>query len=244
MNLIDLIFPQTAKCLFCGNEDGGFGLCDDCLKTLPFVKGNTCQKCGIEISSGHICIECKNSNHIFEKCYSIFLYSGRVRSEIVSLKQNKRKVVAKVFGHIVSEYISKLNIDFDIVVPIPIHENRLKERGFNQSGLLLNEYSQKSGKVQTDILFRIKDTPHQTGLDKAHRESNLSGAFKVSKAKVKNKTILLFDDIFTTGATLDECARVLQKAGAKKVFALCLARTPISTNKILDKSFDINFDII
>jgi len=110
---------------------------------------------------------------------------------------------------------------FDLVIPIPIHEKRLKLRKFNQSEILAS----KIKIADKAIMKRIKDTPHQTGLSRKNRENNLSQAFEIlDKRKVKGKVVLLVDDIFTTGATLDECSRCLYHAGAKAVYGLCLAR--------------------
>ena len=140
------------------------------------------------------------------------------------------------------KYFENIKVPFDVIIPMPIHENRLKERGFNQSELLLKDIEKNYGRVYKNLLVRTKDTPHQTGLGKANRESNLDHAFKVTdKQKVKGKIILLVDDIYTTGSTLNECAKTLKRAGASKVFALCLARTPINKEKILNKTTAIDF---
>lgn len=242
MNLLEILFPQNLKCIFCGKEDGGFGICDRCMEKLPFIKGPTCKKCGVSISSGDVCIECKDSKHKFERVYSIFDYSGRVRNSILKIKQNGLKYLANPFSYIMFKYFENIKVPFEVIIPMPIHENRLKERGFNQSELLLKDIEKNYGRVYKNLLVRTKDTPHQTGLGKANRESNLDHAFKVTdKQKVKGKIILLVDDIYTTGSTLNECAKTFKRAGASKVFALCLARTPINKEKILNKTTTIDF---
>ena len=114
-----------------------------------------------------------------------------------------------------------------------MHENRRKERGFNQVDVLAKDIASATGKVNAELLVRTRHTPHQTGLDKANRQDNIKGAFKVmNKSKIKGKTILLVDDIYTTGATINECARTLKSAGAKSVYSLCLCRTPINYDNI------------
>ena len=114
----------------------------------------------------------------------------------------------------------------DVIIPVPLHATRLYERGFNQAEVLCEEISKKyERQYRNDLLFRIKDTPHQTGLNRDNRLLNLSNAFKITDIKkIKNKRILIIDDIFTTGSTLDEVAFTLLKAGAKSVSGLCLAR--------------------
>lgn len=235
MRLIDFFFPQNIKCVICGKEDGGFALCEECYSKLPFINGKVCEKCGIGITSGKVCLECKANNHTFERVFSIFEYRGKLRYLILALKQNGEKYIAKPLSKLVLEYFKKLDIPFDLIIPMPIHPNRLKSRGFNQCDLLLDEVKSYYGRVYDDVLIRKKDTPHQTGLSRDNRKVNLMDAFKVTdKSKVKGKIVLLFDDIYTTGTSLNECAKVLLKSGASKVYCLCLARTPINNEKYLN----------
>ena len=129
--------------------------------------------------------------------------------------------------------LEEIKEEYDLIIPVPISKERLKEREFNQTEVLCNEII-KSGKVRNDILSRIKDTPHQTGLSRENRESNLKDSFVVNdKKQIKGKKILIIDDIYTTGSTINECANVLIKNGAKSIIALCLARTPIKLEKIV-----------
>ena len=235
MKILDLIFPQNVKCIFCSKEVDEYGICKECYEKLPFITGKTCIKCGGKSGDSSVCIECKNSRHEFEQVFSILEYSGDTKQKILAFKQNKRKNIGVAFSEIVGEYFEKLDISFDVILPVPIHENRLKERGYNQSEILLQRIDNTYGRVYKNIFVRTKDTPHQTGLSKDHRENNLKNAFKVlDKSKIKNKTVLLFDDVYTTGSTFDECAKTLKKCGAFKVYGLCLCRSPIKISKILN----------
>ena len=119
-----------------------------------------------------------------------------------------------------------------MIIPVPISERRLKERGYNQSEILCNELPKDL--VKTEVFARIEDTPHQTGLGRSNRLSNLKGAFKVlDKKSIKGNVVLILDDIYTTGSTLNECARTLKSAGAKKVIGLTLARAKPKMEKVL-----------
>ena len=223
MKVIDLFFPQSTRCVFCGREDHKYNLCDECLTSLPFINTRTCIKCGGRVLPDEVaCKDCSIVKHIVDVNYSILDYDEYVKSKIVNFKQNKQRKIGVAFAYIMKEFFDNLHLDIDVIIPVPIHTNRLKERGFNQSEILASKLGDK---VDNHILERIKDTPHQTGLSRKNRRENLNRSFSVvDKSKVKGKNILLVDDIYTTGSTLDECARTLYKCGAKSVQSLCLAR--------------------
>ena len=225
MKIIDLFFPQFNKCIFCHKETSESNICKSCYSKLPFINGKTCDKCGGAMNDDGLCGDCKKIRHEFLKCYCIFDYDKEIQEKLIAFKQNKRKNIGEGFSYIVKEYFSKIKMKFDLVIPVPIHENRLKERKFNQSEILASKISI----ANSEIMKRVKDTPHQTGLSRKNRENNLTSAFEIlDKRKVKGKVILLVDDIYTTGATLDECARCLYNVGAKAVYGLCLARGKIT----------------
>ena len=243
MKFLDMLFPSNIKCIMCGREDNDYGICPECESQIPFITGKVCSKCGINISSGEVCIDCKGNDIKFERVFSIAEYKGRIRNAILKLKIQGYKDIANPLSKIIYDYFSKLDIPFDAIFPMPIHENRLKERGFNQCELMLKDIKENYGRVYADVLIRCKDTPHQTGLSRENRKVNLAGAFKVTnKSKVKGKTILIFDDIYTTGSSMNECAKVLMTAGAYKVYGLCLTRTPINLDKYLDSADYNNVD--
>lgn len=113
---------------------------------------------------------------------------------------------------------------YDLLVPVPLHPNRLRERGYNQSALLARALAERSGIAWQDVLVRVRDTPHQTGLGRAERLKNLDGAFALRKGSdVTGKRILLVDDVFTTGTTLRQCAAVLHQYGAVEIHGVTLA---------------------
>ena len=232
MKILDYLFPQNIRCLFCKKEDYLYGLCRDCYNKLPFITDKTCKICGGRLlKNEEVCKQCKDFSHKFIHNYSILDYNEMVAGKIIEFKQNKKKRIGEVFSHIVLEYYEKLEIKVDIIIPVPIHENRMKSRKFNQSEILASKIANKYGNVDTKVLVRIKDTPHQTGLSRENRQANLLDAFKViDKKNVKDKSILLLDDIYTTGSTLDECARVLYLNGASEVYGLSFARGIVYNN--------------
>ncbi len=240
MRILDALFPQNIRCIFCGKEDNDYGICDSCYSKIPFVGDKVCKKCGGTIHNGQICGDCKAENYSFERVFAICEYSGILRNAILKLKSGE-KYIANPLACIVSEYFSTLHISYDIIIPMPIHKNRLRQRGFNQSEVLLQELAKADDRIRKDIIIRSKDTPHQTGLTREYRKSNLDQAFQVlHKSDIKDKTIVIFDDIYTTGSSMQECAKTLKENGASKVFGVCLARTPIGdiSNDYHSPNFD------
>lgn len=237
MGIIDIFMPQNFKCAICGVETAGINFCDNCRSHFHYISGKVCEKCGGRIiGGGDLCVDCKSANHEFVKTYCVLDYDGIVVGAIAKLKNNGIKSVAYGFSYIMLDRFKALDIPFDMIIPVPMHGNRLKERGFNQTEILCNEIERYYGRVRKDILLRVRDTPHQTGLNKENRESNLENAFKITnKSTVKGKIILLVDDIYTTGTTLSQCAKELNKAGAKEVYGLCLCRSVIKATSVLDE---------
>ncbi len=226
----DLLFP--ARCQGCKqqiNPCGTSQLCPDCTPLLISVAPPLCPCCGTPFVSGknHLCGECLQDHFAFARARSLFLYQQPVSSLLVQLKfggnlscLDTLSVLADQFG------AADLCRKPDLILPVPLHTQRLRSRGFNQSLLLarscLPGWQQK---IRTDLLLRHQPTVPQTSLSGRARRNNLKKAFSVSKSElVAGKTLLVVDDVFTTGSTLHECARVLYRAGAGRVEAFTLAR--------------------
>lgn len=228
--ILKLIYPDNYSCYICGNDvfDNPHLVCDDCLKTLPFLTGNLCNHCSEPIKSeGNYCKRCKGKKFIFDKALAPFSYKDEIKNLILGLKYKNKKFNAKCLASFMSDLILKNNITADVIITVPLCSKRLKKRGYNQSLLLAKEIS-KSVKVDVreDILMRVKETPTQTNLDYAERQDNLKDAFKIRNSKlIKNKVVLLIDDVYTTGATVRECSKVLKKAGVSKIYVITVAHT-------------------
>lgn len=238
-NLMDkCLFPNHIKCILCDEElafDSRPSICEKCLSNLPFSTGKVCQKCGEQLSSmSDYCLSCKtNMDRNFTKAFAPFIYKDDIVKLIHDLKYNNKRYLGKHLSYFLVDEYSKHNFSVDIVVPIPLNKNRLAERGFNQSELLSECFkTQLNLPVDTTNLIRVADTPTQTNLSKKERMTNLKNAFLVAdKSVFKNKKILLIDDVFTTGATMEEASGVLLKAGAKEIYCISLAhvKNPLST---------------
>ena len=229
--ILNILFPKGLKCVFCGddiNTNLPECLCDNCRKELPFIEGKICAKCGNRIyDEGDYCIDCKLLERSFEKVISVFWYSDKIVAKVHQFKYENAKYLAQPFANLMFKKWQEQNIDFDYIIPVPICDKRLKARGYNQSELLANEFSKLINKpILKDYLKRIKETQTQVELDKQERAENLKDAFQmVKRAGIRNKTILLIDDVCTTGATANECAKKILSAGAKKVYVMTFART-------------------
>ena len=237
MGIVDLFLPRQVKCVVCGDEVDKFGICEKCSRLLTLIPAPTCEICGGENSGkGKVCFECKGRHFNFEKNYSIFSYVNNVRDMVVNFKQNGNKAIGEMFAYFIAdkydEIISKHNVN--LIIPVPISDGRLKTRKFNQSEVLCSQISEQN-KINNSLLIRTKETPHQTGLSRQNREDNLKASFEVKDKKIlKGKNILIVDDIYTTGATLNACAKVLKDAGAKEIITLTLARAVVKKDKIID----------
>lgn len=228
--LKSLFFPNDLKCDECGREIPSGNkrvLCDECMEKLPLIF-HGCIKCGEKIEGEYdVCFSCKSSIREFDKNFSICEYSGLAKEMVWNLKYENHKFLAKTIASFLVEKIISENISFDILTCVPTSKVNRKKRGFNQAELIASEVA-KFLRCDADfnLLLRIKENASQVNLSALERAKNIENSFIVqNKSVVKGKTVLVIDDVLTTGATMNECAKMLKKAGAKKVFGLTFANT-------------------
>lgn len=230
--LTNLLFPRKIKCILCKEElkeETRFCMCSSCYKKLLFNDGKVCLKCGEKIESlANYCMNCKEHvERYFTFARAPLMYGGDLRKIVHELKYKNKTYLADYLGEfLIDEYI-KSNFVADVIVPIPLNIKRQKERGFNQAEIICYPLAKRLElKIDNTHLVRTVDTPTQTKLTKKEREENLKNAFTViDTTAFKGKNILLVDDIFTTGSTMEEASKPLLKAGAKSIFALSIAHT-------------------
>jgi len=172
-----------------------------------------------------LCRDCKLYGHDYNKALSAFEYSITVRELIHRYKYYGEYSLSRTFAFFMSELLEKSGWEIDYIIPVPLHKNRLKSRGFNQAALL-GDYISYRHKIPCldNILVRTVDTKSQTGFNREKRALNLMNAFMVVRPDaVKGRNILLIDDVYTTGATVDSCSRELHKSGAENVYVLTFA---------------------
>ena len=207
------------------------------------IAGGTCSICGERLLSPYAflteaearCGLCRRLEPPFVKAVAYGSYEGGLRELIHILKYGQVRPAANVLGRMLSEVITGLETAFGpdtvVVVPVPLHARRLRQRGFNHSELIVRAALKLRSAgdrlmLNCKILERSRDTQSQTGLTRHQRRENIRGAFFVAKPEeVKAREVLLVDDVFTTGTTVSECARVLLRAGASKVWVATVART-------------------
>lgn len=191
-----------------------------------------CSICGRPLSEvsrpeGNICGYCIEENPRYDSARLYGNYEGALAAVIKDFKFNeKRSALPALAGLMVETYKHFYNGScFDAVIPVPLHRSRLSDRGFNQAADLARAVADKESlRLRHDVLVRSRKTAFQYGLSIRERERNVRGAFRVSRpAVVRDTSLLLIDDLITTGATVNECARVLKKAGSRRVCVLCLA---------------------
>ena len=231
--LLDVILPPI--CHICHSfipNANALHICPTCRDLLPLVVSPLCSICGIPfIGAGgdHRCGACLTHPPHFDTARAHFLYEGPIRDLIHSFKYNQRTHLGYPLALLSLEGVSALSADHKphLIIPVPLHRSRLRQRGFNQAVLLGRVLSRRlSLPMMMDALVRTRPTEPQIELSAAERRVNVKGAFSVARPDhVAGKRILLLDDVMTTGSTMNECAKELKKAGAKMVIAVTIART-------------------
>lgn len=225
----DILFPEDITCDICGNELRGdlrYRLCADCASKMPFIRGNYCVCCGAPISGeGEYCLRCQRSRGSFDINRSPLEYDGPAKDLIYALKFGKKKYIARTLAAMMADTFIEHGMEADIVVCVPMTDKELKKRGFNQSELLAKDVANRLNMPFLPALVKLKETSQQKQLSGEERANNLQGAFECVFRQVKNRRILLIDDVFTTGATANECAKTLINAGARSTSVLTAAVT-------------------
>ncbi len=219
---LDLFFPR--RCVGCGSE--GWFICASCQRLLPRILHPLCPRCGKPQSEAQLCSSCRGWQAQINGIRSPFLFEGVVRQAIHHLKYQNLKALATPLAQLLKGYLDTAPLPGEVLVPVPLHPRRLRERGYNQSSLLARELGKLSGlRVVEGSLHRLRNTPSQAkAASVAVRRSNVGGAFACRDHHLQQTPVLLIDDVCTTGATLDACAIALKTAGATSVWSLTLAR--------------------
>jgi ComF family protein len=228
--LLDLVLPP--RCAGCGRT--GSLWCDACHSQVQVVRDPVCALCGRPSSpprdmrpASALCPQCRHSPLEIDGIRSAVIFEGPLRQAIHHLKYSGRSSLAEPLGSFLSERWSAGPLPADLIVPVPLHPARLRERGYNQSTLLAVQLARASRlPLAEDALKRIRATMPQVTLNAVEREANVRDAFEARADLVRERRVLLVDDVCTTGATLTACSRALKRAGATSVWALTLARAP------------------
>jgi ComF family protein len=232
--LADIVFPP--RCILCGafmDHHSPPSFCTHCFSQIHFIQSPQCTCCGLPFldreGEDHLCGECIISEQFFSKVRSVGKYDSILLEAIHLFKYRGKLSLGKALGRLMTEheYRDFTIRNYSLIIPVPLHTKKLKERGFNQSLILARELSiHFSIPLDFSLLKRTIHREPQTMLKKKERLVNVKGAFEIKSAeKIKGEKILLVDDVYTTGSTVKECSRMLIRNEAAEVAVLTLART-------------------
>ncbi|QIB68202.1 ComF family protein [Aminipila butyrica] len=240
--LLDGLFPANIYCICCGNlidKTRPYALCDSCLENLNWANARTCIKCGKvlnetdkrrlldEIGQTHqLCDHCKQNRHFFERGFTCMQYSTMAKEMIHHFKFNGCAYMGDKLGKIMLDRIRLEQLSVDLVVAVPMHPKNRRKRGYNQSELLAKVVAEGLGVVyNSQVLIRRQYKAPMNKLGAEQRYANIQNAYALAgnAAFLQSKSVLLIDDIYTTGSTVDECSRLLKEAGAGVIYVLTLA---------------------
>lgn len=227
--VLDVVFPPA--CVNCG--DGEKWLCDDCCSLVEIFEIRYCPFCAApkRVADGKTCQSCAKTKKLNGLFCATTYQNAIARTLIRQLKYPPHLatcLVPVLASFIIThlQLLNKNNFGDCLWIPVPIHKKKLKQRGFNQAALICKELARElGGDFMENALIKTRPTLSQTELNRAEREQNLAGAFACPyPAKIKGRDILVVDDVLTTGATMEECARILRQAGAQTVWGVVVAR--------------------
>ena len=221
-----LDFALPARCAGCGAiVDDPHTFCADCWVSIDFMRGG-CDSCGLplEATDAELCAACLASPPRIKRTRSAVVYDELTRGLAIRLKYGRRIGLAKTMAHYMSPLLGSVPPNSRLV-PVPLHRRRLWQRGFNQATLLAAELSRRSGLPVDNALVRVKKTPALKGMSRQQRRRTVAGAFRLREgSNLRGRTVVLVDDVLTTGSTAESCARALLRAGAERIEFVSWAR--------------------
>lgn len=230
--LLDLMLPPL--CLNCDAHVGGKQtLCPTCWKSVHFIAAPQCDCCGapfeFQVGEGTLCGECISATPEYTRARSVMLYDDASKRMVLGFKHSDRLHAVSAMAIWMKRAGEEFWETADVIVPVPLHRWRLFARRYNQAALLSMEIGKLAKKtVGVDVLQRKRSTQSQGHLNRQQRKANIAGAIEINPREnndIAGKTIVLVDDVLTTGATVNECSRILRKAGAANIYVLTLSRT-------------------
>lgn len=224
---IDWVFPP--HCLGCGLE--GEVICPECYGTIKRVPTNVCPYCNAYVSKLGYCPNCANRKPAYTQYRAFAYYGGVIREAIHQLKYQNDVGVARVLASYLLKVIQAENWEIDLVIPIPLSKRKQEQRGYNQAERLARPVAEALKKpLSTEGLSRIREKASQVDLNVQSRRENVRGVFEAEPAIVKGKRILLIDDVFTTGATLESASQALRDAKSDRVYAVTVGKSDFNVS--------------
>lgn len=223
--ILEMLYPKT--CCFCGKVSST-EICEECAGKVVYIEEPRCKKCGkpIYYAEKEYCYDCQKQKFSFEQGRSIWLHKAPVSSSIYQFKYKNRRVYGEFYAEELFRLYGKQIREWgiEVIIPVPLHRKKRRMRGYNQAEIVAEHLGKLTGiKVDTKSVIRRKYTKPQKELNDKERRKNLKDAFEVTKAWEKEKNVLLIDDIYTTGSTIDTIAEKLKNEGAQKVCFLTIS---------------------
>lgn len=220
--LLDLLFPP--RCVNCKQVGGAF--CPQCFGSIQFIQPPFCPRCSHWLVSAHApCPACRAQPRLITRARAAAWHEGAIRQAIHALKYNRRRDVAAPLATLLAPLCLNDELKPDLLTSVPLHPERQRERGYNQAEELAQQTARRSGCAYARLLERTRATADQIGLNAQERHANVRDAFRVNASiQLQGKQIVLIDDVYTTGATLDACAAALFARGASAVYGVTVAR--------------------
>lgn len=223
--ILDFLYPN--RCCFCGKVSE-VSLCEACKKQVVYIGEPRCKKCGkpVRFQEQEYCHDCERMHFYYEQGKSIWLHQKPVSTSIYQFKYHNKRIFATYYAEemyrLYGKWLRQCRID--VIIPVPLHKKRKRKRGYNQATILAQELGKRSGiPINQKAVVRVGRTTPQKVLNRQQRRRNLKNAFKVTKYWNKARNVLIIDDIYTTGSTIDALAQILKEKGAEKVWFLTIS---------------------
>ncbi len=231
--ILDVMFPSNIYCISCGSlidSSRAYALCDSCMLRFHWAGLKTCAKCGKILQDNYrheLCYDCREYDRSFDKGFTCLQYGLLERGVLMDYKYKGKSYIGQKLGDILYDRMGAEDIEYDLIVPVPMHLKSQNTRGYNQAQIMAARLAERKNMLcASELLVRTRKTAPMKGLGAIERYENLKNVFAVSPKNhytIAGRRILLVDDIFTTGSTLDACSRVLKDAGADRVYVLTVA---------------------
>jgi ComF family protein len=222
--VLDLVFPP--ECPGCQKLDVRW--CEECQNSLSHIQKPFCPVCGEPGKTEEICQDCLNTPPWFDQLRSVALFDGPIRKALHHLKYRNDIGLGEVLAHHLFDLFIEQGWEVDLVTSVPLGRKRNRQRGYNQAEILAKPFAGLANiPYNKRVIQRLKETRSQVDLSIQERMENVSGAFYANSMYCEQKSVIIIDDVTTTGSTISECARSLKQSGARQVYAMTLARAPL-----------------
>lgn len=227
LGALDVLFPR--RCPFCDEViPAGSLQCEDCRRKIPLIRQPVCFKCGqpLESDRSEYCMDCIRKRHSYTRGRAVYVYQGAVKTSLYRFKYGGRREYAVCYARQAADSYGGWIRDLapEAVIPVPLHPKRRRKRGYNQAELFARALGEELGiPVRNDLIRRSVNTRPQKELNDVQRKKNLKKAFTITENIVQLKKVLLVDDIYTTGSTVDAVSALLHTAGVQQIYVLCIS---------------------